>query len=317
MKRKCLTIGIILLFVGTCIIPAIAQNTEKQSSRGNWLYVGGSGPGNYTRIQDAIDNASDGDTVFVYDDSSPYYENIVINKTISLIGENRNTTVIDGMSTRDTPCIKILANYVTINNFCIQNTTDFDMGGVWIRRGHNCVISNNTIVNNYYGIYIFDQTDVNVNYKNQIKNNNIHDCIEGINIAHSSNDLILNNNISNCGEGMTIWVVKNLVIRFNNIVKNEYASFDMFNPYNISITENNIQNNITCGYNAFFFFPRIKIDSNYWGKPKVLPKVIFGIKAIYLFTIKGYIDTPIFLLFPSIILDRHPTREPYNIPAMS
>ena len=71
MKRKWLAIGIILLFVGTCIIPAIAQDTEKSlpSSRGNWLYVGGSGPGNYTRIQDAIDNASDGDTVFVYSGS--------------------------------------------------------------------------------------------------------------------------------------------------------------------------------------------------------------------------------------------------------
>jgi len=55
---KSLVIGIILLFVGTCIIPAMAQTTEKQSSRGTWLYVGGCGPGNYTKIQDAFDNTS-------------------------------------------------------------------------------------------------------------------------------------------------------------------------------------------------------------------------------------------------------------------
>ncbi|MCD6481001.1 MAG: hypothetical protein J7L31_01850, partial [Thermoplasmata archaeon] len=61
---------------------------------GNILYVGGSGPENYSKIQNAIDNASDGDTVFVYDDSSPYYENIVINKSINLVGENKDTTVI-------------------------------------------------------------------------------------------------------------------------------------------------------------------------------------------------------------------------------
>ena len=36
------------------------------TSSGNWLYVGGSGPGNYSVIQDAVDNASDGDTVYVY-----------------------------------------------------------------------------------------------------------------------------------------------------------------------------------------------------------------------------------------------------------
>ncbi len=41
-------------------------------SNRNILYVGGTGPNNYTRIQDAIDNASDGDTIFVY--SGIYYE---------------------------------------------------------------------------------------------------------------------------------------------------------------------------------------------------------------------------------------------------
>ncbi len=57
MKRKGLAVGIILLFVGTCIIPAIAQDIEKPSlltSSGNWLYVGGSGLGNFSTIQSAI-----------------------------------------------------------------------------------------------------------------------------------------------------------------------------------------------------------------------------------------------------------------------
>jgi len=65
MKRNCLEIGIILLFVGTIIVPAIAQDTKESlsASRGNWLYARGSGPGNYTKIQHAIDNASDGDLI--------------------------------------------------------------------------------------------------------------------------------------------------------------------------------------------------------------------------------------------------------------
>ena len=86
-----MAVGIILLFIGTAIIPSSGQKMEKLSlptSRGNILYVGGSGPGNYSKIQDAIDNASDGDTVFVFNDSSPYNENIIVNKQISLIGED-------------------------------------------------------------------------------------------------------------------------------------------------------------------------------------------------------------------------------------
>ena len=53
-------------------------------SKGNNLYVGGTGEGNYTKIQDAIDDASDMDTVFVY--NGTYYENVFIDKTINLIG---------------------------------------------------------------------------------------------------------------------------------------------------------------------------------------------------------------------------------------
>jgi hypothetical protein len=53
LGRKGLAIGIILLFVATGIIPSMAQKIEKPSLtslRGNWLYVGGSGSGNYSKI---------------------------------------------------------------------------------------------------------------------------------------------------------------------------------------------------------------------------------------------------------------------------
>ena len=64
------------------------------SFKGNILYVGGGGPNNFTKIQYAIDNATFGDTVFVY--SGTYYENIEVDRSITLIGENSATTIIDG-----------------------------------------------------------------------------------------------------------------------------------------------------------------------------------------------------------------------------
>jgi len=99
--KKLLVVGVIVLFLGVAISSTTGIYLEKQSikplSSGNILYVGGSGSNNYTKIQDAIDNASDGDTVYVYDDSSPYNESINVSQSISLIGENRETTVIHGM----------------------------------------------------------------------------------------------------------------------------------------------------------------------------------------------------------------------------
>ena len=119
--RKWLAVGIILLFVGTCVIPTTAQNIEKPcpTSRGGWLYVGGSGPGNYSKIQDAIDNASDGDTVYVYSGTYPM-SGIYIEKAIRLIGENRNTTIVES-SLNVEVYIKPHSHNVAISNFTFQN----------------------------------------------------------------------------------------------------------------------------------------------------------------------------------------------------
>jgi hypothetical protein len=70
MLSKTLVMGVIVMFicVGFTSISGIQINNQiiKSSGRGDILYVGGSGEGNYSTIQDAVDNASDGDTVFVY-----------------------------------------------------------------------------------------------------------------------------------------------------------------------------------------------------------------------------------------------------------
>jgi pectin methylesterase-like acyl-CoA thioesterase len=103
--------AISIVFIVLLVFPSQAQQSEEKplSSplRGQWWYVGGEGPGNYTRIQDAIDAASSGDTVFMYHNLSPYYENLEVNQSITLLGENETTTVIDGSS---------LANVVNVSD---------------------------------------------------------------------------------------------------------------------------------------------------------------------------------------------------------
>ena len=167
--RKGLVAGIVLLFIGTVVIPSSGQKIEKPSlpmSGSNTLYVGGSGPGNYTKIQDAIDNASDGDTVFVYDDSSPYSEyNISINKSIELIGENKNTTIIDeGNGVYGTKILKISADDVKVTGFSIVDSQGvYSDTGIYIegdvgkqnviRTVSNVNISGNIFVNTSTAIY--------------------------------------------------------------------------------------------------------------------------------------------------------------------
>ena len=51
-------------------------------------------PDDYTTIQEAIDNAVADDTIYVY--QGIYHENIGISKPVSFIGEDRDSTIIDG-----------------------------------------------------------------------------------------------------------------------------------------------------------------------------------------------------------------------------
>jgi parallel beta-helix repeat protein len=156
MLTKCIAVGIIFLFTGACIIPTIAQKVEKSSSQtssGNWLYVGGSGPGNYTRIQDAIDNASKDYTVYVY--SGTYYENIVIQtEGLTITGENKYTTTICSQNTTKNTT-KINALNVIIQGFTIENATGtntlWDTSGIYICSS-NAVIRDNVIRDNRLGL---------------------------------------------------------------------------------------------------------------------------------------------------------------------
>ena len=67
--KKILTIIIILILLCFNVTGSIVKESKNRSTvifDDNILYVGGSGPVNYTTIKDAINDASDGDTIFVW-----------------------------------------------------------------------------------------------------------------------------------------------------------------------------------------------------------------------------------------------------------
>ncbi len=204
-------------------------------SASNIFYVGGVGPGNFSTIQSAISAASAGDTIYVYDEGSPYIENIVINKQIYLVGENKATTVINGGGSGDVIIIN-LVNSVEISGFTITNGDC----GIWVYTSSNTVIKNNDIIsNNNEGIGLYSSTNM------LIQSNDIADNWHGVSLeSASNNNQILSNNISNNDHGVWIWACSNIEITNNSFVNDGvFLRGDQLSDYNShTISNDNLIN---------------------------------------------------------------------------
>jgi len=285
-----------LLFLGMTISSSVGFNLEKQSTistlDGNTLYVGGSGPNNYTKIQDAIDNASNGDTVFVY--NGTYYEShIEINTSIRLIGENKTNTII--YSGGGIWAINILKNSVLISIY-IRNSM---IGITCYLNGSNIIINNNHIYSYGIGIYLI-LSDENIISNNLIDTSgNFGIC--DISFINSSRNIISGNNLSG-NNGIDLnYECRNNIITNNTIsCKNNGLIIDT-SFFNIITMNNFIKNNHSIRLINSSFNLLLK---NYWDDWKYkIPRPINGTR--YSFILKRTIDW--------IFFDWRPAKEPYDI----
>jgi nitrous oxidase accessory protein NosD len=131
MNNKLCTVVLMCLVVTSGFLGFALFESEVVGAAST-LYVGGGGGNNYTSIQGAIDAAIPGDTIYVFDDSSPYNENVIVNKSVNLIGENKDTTVIYGGSSGAR--VRIESDWVNISGFTVTGVGPFDSNnrGIYI-----------------------------------------------------------------------------------------------------------------------------------------------------------------------------------------
>jgi len=299
----------------------------------NSFFVGGTGSGNYTNIQDAIDNASDGDLIYVY--KGAYNELLHINKSIILLGENRNETMIIGNYDvvnvdKERVVITISADNVIISGFTVTGYGGYfhdyflrTCSGISIDKHNNCIIEDNILKNlGNYGIRIRQSGN------NRITGNTIFNVLNklGCNILidSSKNDCIENNLlylstvcciwISRCIDvniqnnivsdsfycGIILEASNNTTIHRNTIEKNLHTGLLLRNSNSNIITSNNFKKEINRRQVFFFNSFDNKWDRNYWGRSQVFLKCIFG---------KMGKDG----LTPTVAFDFCPVKEPYDI----
>jgi parallel beta-helix repeat protein len=181
-------------------------------------------PDDYPTIQQAINAASRWDTIYVK--SGTYYENVVVNKIVFLVGEDQDTTIIDGSNAGNV--IEVTADNVTIRRFTLRKS-GFGNSGILLNKVENCIISMNSITENWYGM------ELGFSANNSIMENSISNNTQGIYLRDSSaNNTIYSNEITNNGVGLFIF--------FEIEITWSVSLEDTLNMHN-SIYHNNFINN--------------------------------------------------------------------------
>ena len=191
-------------------------------------------PTDYSTIQAAIYAANPGDTIFVY--NGTYYENVVVNKNdLTLIGQNRSNTVIDGKETGSV--IIISASNVIIKEFTVRNSAAHQSGIYigWSLTGN--VVRNNIITSNYCGISILVSNSITV-ADNSITNNKF-----GFYIVQSSDNNVIGNIITDNEKGVWLdWSNLNTIAN-NSIAKNSVFGIGLYRSSGNTIRRNALVNN--------------------------------------------------------------------------
>jgi len=196
--------------------------------------------GNQT-IQQAVNNATAGDTIIVRDGT--YYENVVVNKSVPIRSENGSALTIVNASNPNDHVFNVTTDWVNISGFTVQNATKWtspQTAGIYLGNGvEHCNISDNNATNNYRGIWLY-QSNNNTVYNNTANLNN-----RGICLYPSSNYNTITSNTANDnseGEGIYLSSSSNNNLTNNTANDNKYGVC-LSASSNINLTNNTANNN--------------------------------------------------------------------------
>jgi parallel beta-helix repeat protein len=260
MTKKFVTLilALVLILTLTCSFSFVERDDAHAASSA--IIV----PDQYSTIQEAINNAVDGDTIFVK--AGTYYEHVVVNKTVSLVGEGCSTTIVDG---NGTGCvIYVLWDNVSITGFTIQrgefgiyvlnamyteilgNTMAHNIGSGWgtgmrLDSAGYTLVHDNEITDNWRAIHLIASSPYVSIYRNNMTYNDfgIRVLGGGSNYLSVSGNYIANNR----GYGVAVTGIggeSNYAVISGNVIVNNVdgVALGQGSSYN-TVIQNNINGN--------------------------------------------------------------------------
>ncbi len=244
-----------------------------ESTPSKIIYV----PDDYAKIQRAVNNATDGDTIIVREGT--YTENVDVDKRLTIRSENGSASTIVKAANSGDHVFNVTADYVNISRFTVKGAT-FYSAGIYLNSIDHCNISDNTVSNNKYGIklcfssnstltgntFVNDGLFVYSCYHNTIENNTVNskplvyledasdhsvkDAGQVI-LVNCDNVTVENQDLSNTTVGIELWGTTNSMIINNTASNNTYGIY-LHNSSNSTLTDNTVSNNDYYGIYLFF-----------------------------------------------------------------
>ena len=256
--KKALIFAFLLLSAAVVFFTLAVEEAQAKTTT-----VDDSGGAHYENIQDAINASEEGDTIRIF--AGMYYENVVVNRTLSLIGNGSTKTTIDaghaGVG------VKITVGWVNVSGFTITESSE-NHAGIKVEADHNRIFENTCFGNEDYAIYLED-SDHNRIFENtcfgngndgiylkdsdhnRIFENTCFSNKDGISLKYSDHNIINRNTCSNNSEnGILLHDSIYTMLTNNSNLYNQDAGIKVrHHPSRIS--EHNVLSNNTCLWNDY------------------------------------------------------------------
>jgi len=189
MRKTIFAFMVLLLLVSLFGLARTSEATEANRQR---ITV----PDDYNKIQWAIGNATEGDTIYVR--SGVYREHVTVDKNnLTLVGEDRYNTIIEGQGTGNV--VTLRARDATVSGFTMNNSGSKLYSGICVAVSNGNNITYNRITNNGYGILLFAST-WNIVSHNVLISNHVYAVL----VSGSTNNTVTYNFLCNNSRGILL-----------------------------------------------------------------------------------------------------------------
>jgi len=222
-----------LLLIGMMTLAFNIQPVKAEP--GTWT-VDDDGPADFHTIQEALNAASPGDTIYVH--NGTYYENVVVNKTVTLVGENKDATIIEGG--REATAVNVIASNIVFRGFTTRVSGFWEAVNILLNETVNTVIIDNNIIGSGFssGIRVYTSTNIN------LTGNSITVDGPGVVLLNSSHVLVTENNIaglySHPSAGIGLTKSFNNTVISNNLTEITGSAILLSESFNNTFAGNNI-----------------------------------------------------------------------------